>query len=129
MPHCSHHGHTHEHIRQHDADDIEPATLKNVQEAVFFIQNMDCPTEEKLIRTRLAGMEGVAAMQFNLIQRELTVQHRLASITPIVAALGALDMLPRIKSDTLGAGSDADDRLTHTMPKRKWHRVGIAAIA
>ncbi|HZS79890.1 MAG TPA: heavy metal translocating P-type ATPase [Herbaspirillum sp.] len=129
MPHCSHHNHTHEHIRQHDADDIEPAALKNVQKAVFFIQNMDCPTEEKLIRTRLAGMEGIAAMQFNLIQRELTVQHRLTSIAPIVAALSALDMLPRIKSDTLSAGSDAADRLARAMPKRKWRRVGIAAIA
>jgi Cd2+/Zn2+-exporting ATPase len=129
MPHCSHHDHTHEHIRQHDTDDIEPAALKNVQKAVFFIQNMDCPTEEKLIRTRLAGMEGIAAMQFNLIQRELTVQHRLTSIAPIVAALSALDMLPRIKSDTLSAGSDAADRLARAMPKRKWRRVGIAAIA
>lgn len=129
MPHSSHHDHMHDRTRQHDTDDIEPATLKHVQEVVFFIRNMDCPTEEKLIRARLADMEGIAAMQFNLIQRELTVQHRLASIAPIVAALSALDMLPRVKSDTLDAGGNDDDRLNYTMPKRRWRRIGIAAIA
>lgn len=128
MPHCRRHDHTHEHTCQHDADDIAPAALKHVQEAVFFIQNMDCPTEEKLIRARLADMEGIAAMQFNLIQRELTVQHRLASIAPIVAALSALGMLPRTKRDTLDA-SATDNRLPCAMPKRRWRRVGIAAGA
>ena len=92
---------------------------------------MDCPTEEKLIRERLGNMDGIAAMQFNLIQRELTVQHRLASVAPIVATLSALDMLPKVKSDSLDAtaGSGDDFSASYAIPKRKWLMVGAAAIA
>jgi Cd2+/Zn2+-exporting ATPase len=55
-------------------------------EAVFRIQKMDCPTEEALIRGRLQGRDGIDSMKFNLMARELTVRHRLASVDPIVAA-------------------------------------------
>ena len=36
---------------------------------------MDCPTEEALLRKKLSGMPGVAGMEFNLMQRVLTVTH------------------------------------------------------
>lgn len=157
MSNCSHHDHDHKHDHknehkhahedthdhphdhQHDhgaassaADNTKPAGLTDAEEAIFFIQKMDCPTEEKLIRERLSTMDGIVAMQFNLIQRELTVQHRLPAVAPIIATLSALDMLPKIKSDTLDAtaGSDADDQaMSYAIPKRKWLMVGVAAIA
>ena len=149
MSNCSHHNHSHQHGKDHDhghphdhahdhgaavptADNIKPDGLKNAEEAVFFIQKMDCPTEEKLIRERLSNMDGIAAMQFNLIQRELTVQHRLPSVEPIVTTLAALDMLPKVKSDTLDAtaGVDDDDHsASYAIPTRKWLMVGVAAVA
>ena len=43
---------------------------------VLAIAQMDCPTEEGLIRDKLAGMDGVVALDFNLLQRQLTVTHR-----------------------------------------------------
>ena len=36
------------------------------------IQQMDCPTEEGLIRKKLNGMKGVSGLQFNLMNRVLT---------------------------------------------------------
>ena len=36
------------------------------------IGNMDCPTEEALIRNRLASMAGIVALDFNLLQRQLS---------------------------------------------------------
>ncbi|WP_034297143.1 heavy metal translocating P-type ATPase [Herbaspirillum sp. RV1423] len=143
MSNCCHHDHNHQDDQEsghgHDhgasspaAGNARPTGLKDAEEAVFFIQKMDCPTEEKLIRERLSHMDGVAAMQFNLIQRELTVQHRLASVAPIVATLTALDMLPKVKSDTLDAsiGSDEDDHgASYAIPARKWLMVGIAGVA
>jgi Cd2+/Zn2+-exporting ATPase len=39
------------------------------------IAQMDCPTEEALIRKNLGGMVEVNALDFNLIQRVLTVVH------------------------------------------------------
>ncbi len=60
---------------------------------------MDCPTEEKLIRNKLEGMEGIEELRFNLMQRELTVLHRLEDVQPLEAALNALDMEPRRKDE------------------------------
>ena len=44
----------------------------------YRIDKMDCPTEERLIRNKLEAMPGVVRLDFNLLQRELTVYHRLA---------------------------------------------------
>ncbi len=53
---------------------------------------MDCPTEETLIRNKLGGMAGVAALDFNLMQRVLTVHHTLASTEAVVKAIASLGM-------------------------------------
>lgn len=53
---------------------------------------MDCPTEETLIRNKLGGMAGVAALDFNLMQRVLTVHHTLGSLEPVVKAIESLGM-------------------------------------
>lgn len=135
--HGNAHEHNHDHAHDHGeavstVDNIKPSSLTDAEEAVFFIQKMDCPTEEKLIRERLSNMDGIAAMQFNLIQRELTVQHRLPSVEPIVTTLAALDMLPKVKSDTLDATvgiGDDEHSASYAIPKRKWLMVGVAAVA
>lgn len=124
MPNCSH---PHQHTRS--ANNTKPAHLNDAQEAVFFIQKMDCPTEEKLIREQLNNMDGIAAMQFNLIQRELTVQHRLPSVAPIIALLKTLDLLPQIKSDTLDANAGKNYVVSYAIPTRQWAMVGSASIA
>ena len=62
--------------------------------AIFRIMNMDCPMEEALIRKKLAGVPGVVALEFNLMQRLLTVDHELPSTRPIVDALTSIDMTP-----------------------------------
>jgi Cd2+/Zn2+-exporting ATPase len=70
-------------------------------------------------------------MQFNLIQRELTVQHRLPSVDAIVATLQALDMAPALKSDTLtgavdltaGAGDGA-----FKISRRKWLLMALSGM-
>lgn len=60
--------------------------------SVFRIEKMDCPTEERLIRNRLQGMEGVEELSFNLMARTLTVQHVLPEETPIITAISSLGM-------------------------------------
>jgi Cd2+/Zn2+-exporting ATPase len=71
-----------------------------VQETVYLIQKMDCPTEERLIRNKLEAMSGIEALRFDLMQRELTVQHTLGDVVPIEAALTALGMEPQRKETT-----------------------------
>ena len=62
----------------------------------YRIDKMDCPTEERLIRNKLEAMPGVVRLDFNLLQRELTVYHRLAQPQGIAAVLDKLDMAPNL---------------------------------
>jgi Cd2+/Zn2+-exporting ATPase len=39
------------------------------------IDQMDCPTEEALIRSKLDKMPGVSSLVFNLVNRRLTIKH------------------------------------------------------
>jgi Cd2+/Zn2+-exporting ATPase len=50
--------------------------------------------EEALIRKKLAGLPGITGLNFNLMQRRLTVDHELPSTGPIEAALESIDMKP-----------------------------------
>ncbi len=141
--HAHDHGPTHDHAPtccgSHACDDTlvvaAPAARRlegSTEQAVFFIQKMDCPTEEKLIRERLSQMAGVGLLEFNLIQRELTVQHQLPSIAPLVSTLKALDMLPAVKSDSLdaeAARNAPDQAAAYRIPLRRWLLLGAAAAA
>ncbi|MGI2050019.1 heavy metal translocating P-type ATPase [Shewanella oncorhynchi] len=70
-----------------------PAPLATgAAQAVYRIENMDCPTEEALIRSKLAGLAGVAGLEFNLMQRTLAVRHELPSLSPVEQALKAIGM-------------------------------------
>jgi copper chaperone CopZ len=90
-------------------DAARPPVVDGAEQAVFLIQNMDCPTEEKLIRDRLEKMPGVAALQFNLMLRELTVRHRLPAVAPIADALTSLGMEAVVKTDTLNNAAPGHD--------------------
>lgn len=65
--------------------------------ATFYVERMDCPTEEQLIRKRLEGMPGVDGLAFNLLERELTVTHHLGDDRELLTALQGLGMEPRRK--------------------------------
>lgn len=112
---------------------VETVASPGAAEAVFRIRNMDCPTEEKLIRGRLQGMSGIEHLQFNLIERELTVRHRLASVEPVVGALTALGMEAVITSDSLGASPAFIDEPGETggyrIPRRTWLLMAISGVA
>ncbi|NOY13077.1 MAG: heavy metal translocating P-type ATPase [Deltaproteobacteria bacterium] len=69
----------------------EPSSTSESR-VVYQIENMDCPTEEALIRDKLGQLPGVVALEFNLLQRKLTVIHQLPSPEPLEAALTAIGM-------------------------------------
>ncbi|WP_372435422.1 heavy metal translocating P-type ATPase [Pandoraea sputorum] len=50
-----------------------PAPATDAPQARFRIDQMDCPTEERLIRDQLERRPGVETLYFNLLKRELTV--------------------------------------------------------
>ncbi|MDH0099198.1 cation-transporting P-type ATPase, partial [Pseudomonas sp. GD04158] len=51
------------------------------------IEQMDCPTEERLLRDALGKVPGVAALHFNLLQRVLTVGHDEGALTRVLPAI------------------------------------------
>ncbi|WP_171962336.1 heavy metal translocating P-type ATPase [Bordetella trematum] len=60
------------------------------------IGQMDCPTEETLIRKKLGGMNEVRDLDFNLMQRVLTVVHDDGTLEGVMAAVRSLDMTPEL---------------------------------
>ncbi len=63
-----------------------------MKQSTFVIANMDCPTEEALIRKRLGAVPGIEELAFNLMERRPTVGHRLPDDGPILGALGEIGM-------------------------------------
>nr|WP_165065306.1 heavy metal translocating P-type ATPase [Desulfovibrio sp. ZJ200] len=106
------------------AIDMEPESLAGEKGAVavFSVNGMDCPVEERLIRSKLAGMPGVFALDFNLMQRTLQVRHEPSALPAISAALAALNMDARLLDTQSGAGN------VIAAPKIPWKKLAIAGI-
>ena len=87
---------------------------------------MDCPTEEGLLRKKLGGVAGVTSLEFNLMQRVLTVTHAPQAIGPILAAVRSLGFTPEIAH-----GESAHEDPTPELSKPWWPLAlaGVAAIA
>lgn len=60
-----------------------------MEKSVFEISQMDCPSEENLIRLRLDGIAEIKHLAFDIPQRRLTVHHegRLSEIESSIADL------------------------------------------
>lgn len=93
---------------------------------LYRILNMDCPTEEALIRKKLSSLPGITGLEFNLLQRVLTVHHALPSTESIEQALREIDMEPqRLAADTpAGAG---DPLPAAAIPWKRLLTAGVLA--
>ena len=97
-------------------------TGKDVQTPIRIMQ-MDCPTEEGLLRSKLGGMAGVAGMEFNLMQRVLTVTHDPKVIEPILAAVRSLGFTPELASDAAAQAEPTAE------PAKPWWPLALAGVA
>lgn len=82
------HGHAHEAAAPVDASARAAATGRTTVR----IEQMDCPTEERMIRAKLGSADGVVALDFNLLERHLTIHHTVDDVTPFLEALRAIGM-------------------------------------
>lgn len=129
------HAHEHEHNHNHDHEhgpccSALPATLDRLagQEKVaegirtaIRIMQMDCPIEETLIRTKLNRMSSVKSMEFNLLQRVLTIVHDPDALDEILAAVRSLGFKPELAS--------ADKSLPEAETKKPWWPLALAGAA
>ena len=67
-----------------------------MKQSVFYISKMDCPTEEQMIRNRLKGIGGIEQLDFDLMQRQLTVTHTLDEDGTLIEALNSIGMEPKL---------------------------------
>lgn len=91
---------------------------------VIRIDNMDCATEEQIVRNRLRGMAGIDALEFDLIRRRLSVTHDLDDAAPMVAALRSVGMAAKLADDA----SDPDHDAQPTRSRRAWAVLGAAGV-
>jgi Cd2+/Zn2+-exporting ATPase len=104
-----------------------------VKQSTFVITKMDCPTEEQLIRNRLRGVPGIDRLAFDLVQRELTVDHLPGGEGTILAALSSIGMDPVLK-DGLPEDETGDGRVeAGSMRERRpllsraaWGLIGLS---
>jgi len=128
--HSSGHAHSHEHAHSHDEAKAPVSAprkpLNGAERTVFLIAQMDCPTEEALIRKKLSAMPSVQNVQFNLMQRLLTVDHsplEREAIAQAIRSLGFTAELP--ESERQGGTATVAWKPTH------WPLAlaGVAAVA
>nr|WP_223819669.1 heavy metal translocating P-type ATPase [Cupriavidus cauae] len=105
----------------------EAAAPAGARTARFRIEAMDCPTEEALLRGKLGGMPGVAGLQFNLMQRILTVHHTLDSEQPLVAAIASVGM----QAETLAVegGASPSTAQAAPAPATPWWPLALGGVA
>ncbi len=142
--HSDHSGHSdhagHSHQKAHVSDDCcavpnVPPLLKAPDELAgakltaqgmqtpIRIMQMDCPTEEGLLRSKLGGMPGVAGMEFNLMKRVLTVTHEPKAIDAILDAVRSLGFTPEVAKDDAPLDDHAPE------PASPWWPLALAGLA
>ncbi|CAJ9316374.1 cadmium-translocating P-type ATPase [Burkholderia pseudomallei] len=139
-PHSHANGdHPHDHDHDHDGAaccapaPVAFAPLPGARKAAggrvrsaFRIMQMDCPTEETLIRKKLGAMSEVAALEFNLMQRMLAVEHVPGAEAGIAAAIRSLGMTPE-QADAGASGRGALPAPADA--PRPWWPLAVAGVA
>ena len=85
------------------------------------IMQMDCPVEENLIRKKLGNMAAVKSLEFNLMQRVLTVVHEPESLESVLEAIRYLGFSPELP--------DNSEKLTAAKEQAKsWWPLALSGL-
>lgn len=102
-----------------------PSTIGAVS-VVYRIANMDCPTEETLIRQKLTSVEGITQLKFNLLERKLTVEHQLTDDKPIQQALQEIGMQAELVDTATQAQQHPS---TSPTSSKSWWLIGLGVAS
>ena len=113
------------------ADKTDLTAAAGSMKSLFSIENMDCPTEEALIRNKFANMEGISKLHFNLMQRKLTVIHLADQLTQVQSALKAIGMDAVVMSEDASVNRDTQQTSNNQSGsvRKKWMLIGVAGLA
>lgn len=109
-------------------DETVPPALSTAPEggsvARLRIAQMDCPTEEALIRKKLGAMDEVQGLEFNLMQRMLTVAYRTGALPAVQAAIRELGM----DAEPVEPSGDEEPQTEAAKPWWPYAAGGLAAL-
>jgi Cd2+/Zn2+-exporting ATPase len=98
-----------------------------MKHSTFIIRNMDCPTEEALIRKHLGSISGIGELAFNLMDRRLTVTHTLDGEQPIFDALREIGM--EAVAVPLVVSSSSRESNVPVVSPRAWVLIALSGVA
>ena len=109
------------------AREPQPDLPNDVQRLRFHVAQMDCPTEEALIRRSLSELPDVLRLDFDLLNRILTIHHRQQNIADIHRKLNAVGMA----GTQLDVGQPAATSSEKPSRRQYWKMAlgGIAAFS
>ena len=84
------------------------------------IEEMDCPTEEAMLRKALGDAPGVAALEFDLMGRVLSIHHHSADADDITRRIKATGMTPQ--------PVDAVNEAPAAKPADGWGKLVVAGL-
>ena len=124
--HHDHDDHDHGHAPEAAAPVDAEARAAATGRTVVRIEQMDCPTEERMIRAKLGNADGVVALDFNLLERHLTIHHTVDDVAPFLEALRAIGMDGEVleQRDRLAAVPAEPSHIS----RRTW-LLGIGGVA
>jgi Cd2+/Zn2+-exporting ATPase len=99
---------------------VAPAQIADGVSTTLAIVGMDCPTEEALIRDKLAALPGIGDLSFNLMQRTLTLRHAPDALAPAIEAIHALGM---------EASQAPDEAAAATPATAAWWPLALSGVA
>jgi Cd2+/Zn2+-exporting ATPase len=85
------------------------------------IAQMDCPTEEGLLRKKLGGMACVHDMHFDLMRRVLSVVHADDALDEVLAGVRAVGMTPDVITDQAAVSPPPAER-------PRWKLLALAGV-
>jgi Cd2+/Zn2+-exporting ATPase len=86
------------------AVNMTAAANESVETTSVRIDKMDCPTEEAVIRKRLAAEPGILDVRFDLLARVLTVKHAAGARAKLLGALADVDLPGEVLPSAGGPG-------------------------
>ncbi|SDU27648.1 Cd2+/Zn2+-exporting ATPase [Pseudomonas pohangensis] len=100
----------------------QPLTVEG--QARIKIEQMDCPTEENLIRGKLSSLPGISELEFNLLQRVLTFRHTADALPAALVAIRDLGFTPVVE------GSTTANEVAQATPRKKaWWPLALSGVA
>jgi Cd2+/Zn2+-exporting ATPase len=106
-------------------DNLLRSTTAEAGQSVFFVEEMDCAAEITLIQNKLSALPCVRDMDFDIMQRRVTVRHALGQQDTVSQAIHSLGMSATIIDPDSTSKDDPPPKRRRAWPLAL---AGVAAV-